>query len=214
MAAGRGIRLKPFTNKFPKGMLPYRDTTLIANGILEIKKYVKNIHISVGHKKADLAKHVIEKNITSIWNTNKKGNAWWIFNTFLKYLNEPIVVLTCDNITKLNLQKVKKDYVKKNHPPCMIIAVKPIKKLSGDYIFQKKNIVTKLSRKKRSKIYCSGIQILNPYLINKLVSKTSDFNDVWKDLIKKKKLFVSDIKPKKWFTVDKIENLSKLMNQT
>ncbi len=35
MAAGRGIRLKPFTNKFPKGMLPYRDTTLIANGILK-----------------------------------------------------------------------------------------------------------------------------------------------------------------------------------
>ncbi len=104
---------------------------------------MKNIHISVGHKKADLAKHVIEKNITSIWNTNKKGNAWWIFNTFLKYLNEPIIVLTCESARKGRvLEEDIKDYVKKKSPPCMIIAVKPIKELSGDYIFQKKNIVT------------------------------------------------------------------------
>ena len=38
MAAGRGIRLKPLTNSLPKGMMPYKNTTLISNGISKLKK--------------------------------------------------------------------------------------------------------------------------------------------------------------------------------
>ena len=66
----------------------------------------------------------------------------------------------------------------------------------------------KLSRKNKSDIYCSGIQIINPYQINKLVNKTKDFNALWNQLIKKNKLYVSDIIPKQWFTIDKIEHLN------
>ena len=208
LAAGRGIRLMPLTKNIPKALVKVKNQTLILNGIKKLKKYIKNIHITVGYKGSLIAKHVISHDVSSVINTNKKGNSWWIFNFPFNLLNEPIVVLTCDNITNIDFKLLKKDYMQKKSPPCFLIPVKPIKKLDGDYIHRKKNIVKKLSRKNKSDIYCSGIQIINPYQINKLVNKTKDFNVLWNKLIKKNKLYVSDIIPKQWFTIDKIEHLN------
>ena len=73
---------------------------------------------------------------------------------------------------------------------------------------KKKNIVLKLSRKEKSDIYCSGIQIVNPYKVNKVVNRTENFNILWKKLILKKKLIVSDVTPKKWFTIDNLKQLT------
>ena len=53
-----------------------------------------------------------------------------------------------------------------------------------------------------------GIQIVNPYKINKIVNRTEDFNILWRKLILKKKLIVSDVTPKKWFTIDNLKQLT------
>ncbi len=207
LAAGRGIRLMPLTKKIPKAMVKIKNQTLILKGIKRLHSYIKNIHITVGYKGSLLAKHVIENKVKSVINTEKKGNAWWIFNFPFKFIDEPVFVLTCDNITNVNFNLIEKDYEKKGKPECFLIPVKPIEKLKGDFIHRKKNIVTNLSRNIKSDIYCSGIQIVNPYRINKIVKNTEDFNHLWKILIKKKKLKVSDVVPKKWFTIDNIEQL-------
>ena len=205
LAAGRGIRLMPLTKKIPKAMVKIKNQTLILNGIKKVQKYISNIHITVGYKGSMIAKHVIRNNVRSVINTNKKGNAWWIFNFPFNMIDEPVAVLTCDNITKINFKLIEKNYIKKKNPHCFLVPVKPVKNLEGDFIHRKRNIVTKLSRKDKSDIYCSGIQILNPYKINKTIKKTEDFNILWKRLIRKKKLFVSDIVPNHWFTIDNVE---------
>ena len=210
MAAGRGIRLMPLTKKIPKGMIKYKQSSLIVSGINKLRKYIKNIHISVGYKGPILAKHLIEHNVSSIINTNKKGNAWWIFNSVFKNFDNPIFVLTCDNVTQINFKKIEKDYNKLGRPLCMIVPTKPVDGLDGDYIFRKKNIINRLSRKKKSDIYCTGIQVLDLKNINKTVKRTDDFNILWRRLIKIKQLYVSNILPEKWFTVDNNENYKKL----
>ena len=40
MAAGRGIRLKPLTNKVPKAMVKFKQSTLISTGINKLKKKI------------------------------------------------------------------------------------------------------------------------------------------------------------------------------
>ena len=210
MAAGRGTRLRPLTKKIPKGLIKFKQTSLIANGIKKLKKYIDFIHISVGYKGPILAKHLIEEKVSSIINTDKKGNSWWIFNSIFKSFDSPMYVLTCDNVTNIDFKKIEKDYYKKGQPMCMIIPTKPIKGLAGDYIFRKKNIIQGLSRKVKSDIYCTGIQVLNPKKIHDKIKSTDDFNILWKRLIKIKQLYVSDVMPKKWYTVDNVDNYKKL----
>ena len=210
MAAGRGARLMPLTKKIPKGLVKFRQTSLIARGIRRLKKYIKFIHISVGYKGPILAKHLIEEKVSSIINTDTKGNSWWIFNTIFKSFDSPIYVLTCDNVTNIDFNKIEKDYYKKGQPLCMLIPTKPVKGLKGDYIFRKKNLVSSLSRAKKSDVYCTGIQVLNPKKINKKIKPTEDFNILWKKLIRIKQLYVSDVMPRKWYTVDDVENYKNL----
>lgn len=210
MAAGRGMRMMPLTDSIPKPMAPYLGRTLIADGISRLVGKLEHIHVTVGYKGAMLAQHVIEHGASSIFNTEGKSNSWWIYNTLLKNLDEPIYVLTCDNVVDLDFDLLAENYFSLGAPPCMVIPVKPIPGLEGDYIFHEKQYVTKLSRYEESDIYCSGIQILNPVKINELTQEGDSFYSVWEQLIEQKKLVVSSVYPKKWYAVDTLEQLSQL----
>lgn len=213
MAAGRGARMMPLTSVIPKPMAPYLGSTLIADGIRKIKPYIPHIHITVGYKGATLAEHVITQGVSSVFNTSGRGNAWWIYNTLMKYIDEPVVVLTCDNVVDLEFDLLAGEYFRFDQPICMVVPVKPVRGLEGDYIFQEANVVTKLDRRQPSDRYCSGIQVLNPYRINQLTRETDDFYNVWNQLIAQRRVYSSDIYPKRWFTVDTLEQLDQLNNE-
>jgi NDP-sugar pyrophosphorylase family protein len=208
MAAGRGQRMMPLTADIPKAMAVHEGSTLIANSIEKLKKVVPCIHITVGYKGAVLAKHVIEHGISSVFNTDGKGNAWWIFNTLMKHINEPVLVLTCDNIVELDVDLLVKDYFDKNEPACMVVPVKTVPGLEGDYIFQESGLIKELNRNKKTDIYCSGIQIVNPHKINSLIQGEDDFNVVWKKLIALEQVYCSGVYPKTWFSIDTVDQLN------
>ncbi len=211
MAAGRGMRMMPLTDIIPKAMAPYAGSTLIAKGIDKIRKHVPNIYITVGYKGAILAQHVIEHNVSGIFNTEGRDNAWWIFNTLMKELDEPVYVLTCDNVIELDFSLIEKEYYDFGAPACMVIPVKPIPGLDGDFITHEGNIITSLSRTSPTDIYCSGIQVLNPAKINKLVQAADNFYDVWTGLMDRRQLFCGDVYPSQWYAVDTVEQLKKLV---
>ncbi len=208
MAAGRGIRMMPLTAKKPKAMAVLNGNSLIGHNIYKLSNKIKNIHITVGYKNSILASHVVSKNVSTVINTSDKDNCWWIYNSLLKNLNEPILVLTCDNIVDLDLKNILKDYKKLNKPHCMILTVKTKLKLNGDYLKIKKNrVVNSISRNFRTNFYASGIQVLNPRKINKDTIKVNNFYELWKQLIKKKSLFCSNIQPEKWCEIDTVQQL-------
>ena len=210
MAAGRGQRMMPLTDELPKPMAPYNGSTLIAQGIAQIARRVEKVHVTVGYKKAMLAQHVIEYGASSVINTDGQGNSWWIYNTLFKSLNEPVCVLTCDNVVDIDIDLLEEDYLKLGEPACMLVPVLPVPGLEGDYIFHQNHVVTDLDRRTPSEIYCSGIQILNPCKINELTEEAEDFYAVWRQLIALRQLYVSAIYPKKWFAVDTMEQLATL----
>lgn len=214
MAAGRGVRMKPLTNKVPKAMANLNGNTLIGHNIYKLSHLIENIHITVGYKNSILASHVISKNVSSVINTSGKGNCWWVYNSLLKFVNEPILLLTCDNIVDLNLNKLINEYIKFKKPHCMILPVKPKSNFQGDFLRINKNrLVKTISRKIKTHNYASGIQVINPYKINKDTKKVEDFKDLWSQLIKLKGIYCSNDYLKNWFEVDTINQLKILNNK-
>jgi NDP-sugar pyrophosphorylase family protein len=210
LAAGRGLRMAPLTDAIPKPMAPYNGTTLIARGIARLAEKIENIHVTVGYKKAMLAQHVIEHGASTVFNTEGESNCWWIYHTLLRSLDEPMFVLTCDNVVDLDFALLEENYEALDRPACMLVPVRPVAGLAGDYVFHDNQLVTEISRQKETDIYCSGIQVLNPYRINQMTHEGENFYDVWRQLIDEQQLFVSSVYPNKWFAVDTIEQLTTL----
>jgi len=214
LAAGRGMRMAPLTEVIPKPMAPFDGSTLIAKGIARLARGIENIHITVGYKKAMLAQHVIEHGASSVLNTEGKSNSWWIYHTLMQHLDEPVCVLTCDNVVDLDFDLLERDYFSLGAPACMLVPVRPVTGLDGDFIFRNGHRVTGVSRTKASDIYCSGMQVLNPRRLNALTHEGDNFYAVWNQLIDQRQLLVSSIYPKRWFAVDTLEQLMNLNNQT
>lgn len=212
MAAGRGRRMLPLTDDVPKPMAPYLDSTLIAHGIERVRGTVPNIHVTVGHLAAKLAPHLVEHGVSSILNTADRPNSWWIYNTLLRELDEPVFVLTCDNITDVDFDSIAADYEARGAPACMLVPVHPVPGLDGDYIFHDDGVVTAVDRMRPSDTYCSGIQVLNPALVNRLTEEGEDFYDVWRQLIAERQLLRSNVFPSTWFTVDTVDDLTRLQS--
>ncbi|TSA20013.1 NDP-sugar synthase [bacterium] len=212
MAAGRGQRMMPLTADLPKPMAPFNGTTLIAKGIENLRAHIKYIHITVGYKGAMLADHVISHGVATVINTEGQSNSWWIYNTLLRHLNEPMFVLTCDNVVELDFDLLIEDYLRNGSPACMVVPVPPVEGLEGDYIFYKNNVVMGIDRSKRSDVYCSGIQVVNPYRINELTDpmQSRDFYSVWHQLILKEQMYCSRVYPKKWMSIDTVSQLTSL----
>lgn len=207
MAAGRGMRMAPLTDIVPKPMAPFQGSTLIAQGIKGLLTQVPKIHITVGYKKAMLAQHVIELGVSTVVNTEGKGNSWWIYNTLLGEIDEPVYVLTCDNVMKLNFGLLEKSYFDLGAPACMLVPVAPVPGLAGDYIFHDGPNVTRLDRNTPSSSYCSGMQVINPAKIRALTQEGPDFYALWNQLIAKEELRVSPVYPDRWITIDTFEHL-------
>lgn len=208
MAAGRGMRMAPLTDAIPKPMAPFKGSTLIAEGIARIAKRLEHVHVTVGYKGAMLAQHVVELGVASVFNTEGKPNAWWIHNTVLSHLDEPLYVLTCDNLVELDFDLLEQDYLDAGEAPAMLVPVVPIRGLEGDYIFHDGSIVTDLDRHRESEIYCSGIQIVNPARVA-ASCQPGDFYAIWRQLIARRELAVSSVYPKKWIAIDTWEQLVK-----
>ncbi len=208
MAAGRGSRMRPLTDEIPKALAPYNETTLIGASIEKIKASGRKIHVTVGYKKNILADYLFKNfEVDSLINTTNKDNSWWIFNSLLKEIKGPVLVLTCDNITDLDFDFLEKEYSDLGFPACALIPVIPVAGVEGDYIEAENSFVTKISRSVPSDKYCSGIQILDLNITSKLCIDGS-FNSLWDQLISKNALRHTSIYRNKWISIDTLEQLN------
>ena len=182
----------PLTKAIPKPMAPFLSHTLLREGLNRLKPKINNVSITVGHHAPILAKYSVSIGIDVIFNTSGKGNAWWIFNTLFRYLNEPVLVLTADNITTISYEDIYEDFTTLHQSICMIVAVAPVEGVEGDFIevsSDDQSTILSLNRHIPSDSYASGIQVINPYLINQVCndSRFSDpnvsFSDIWDTLI-------------------------------
>lgn len=207
MAAGRGNRMRPLTDTLPKPMAPFNGDTLIGNSLTKLSQCVSKVHVTVGYKKAMLSEYLMTRGVDTIINTEGHGNAWWVTQSVMKFIDEPILVLTTDNITEINLEFLNSEYIRLREPVCMLVPVKPIPGVYGDYIEDRDGLVISVQREVPRDKYCSGIQVINPKKISAVVESAEDFYTIWSVLIEKTMLFSSMNYPNEWFSVDTLEQL-------
>ncbi len=209
MAAGRGVRMLPLTETMPKAMAPFAGTTLIAQGIDKIRPHVRDVHVTVGHHGAMLAEHVIQHGASTVINTHGHGNSWWLYNSFLSLLGSPLLVLTCDNVVELDFELLQHEYERIGEPACMIVPVRPVDGVDGDYIVHDDaDVVTGITRDTVTDLYCSGIQVINPHRTVALTEATEEFTAVWKQLLPLREVRMSRIYPQSWYSVDTLAQLA------
>ena len=203
--------MRPLTDTLPKPMLAYNGDTLIGNSLQMLHNVVPHIHVTVGYKKAMLTEYLMTRGgVDTVINTEGHGNAWWLQNTLMRFVDEPVLVLTTDNITELDIQFLMSEYERVEYPPCMLVPVLPIKGVDGDFVeYEENGEVLSLQRDLPRETYCSGIQVLNPRQVATLLKHDLDnFYDVWGALIALRQLKTASVYPKTWFSIDTLEQLA------
>jgi len=211
LAAGNGSRMLPLTEYVPKPLIKYNGVELISNGINFLKKNsVSNIIITYGYMSDKLISFV-EKKVDCMINTTNQDNAYFLFNSMVKYIDDAIILMPCDIIFDIDIDMLYREYFDLNSPPILIVPVKSEVEIDSDFLtIGDYNNVDNIGRvsKHSGNMYASGIQIINPKKINDIIQPHQNFYGVWKELIYKKEVKISNIYLKNWISIDSFKEIN------
>lgn len=224
LAAGKGTRMRPLTDKMPKALIPVQGVTLLEHTIRYLKYFgITEIIVNIHHHAAQII-DFIEKNRSfgiRIEFSDETGElldtggglykARWFFDE-----NEPFILTSSDVITDLDLNDLI-SYHKKNNP-LVTLAVKH-RKSSRDFLFDSQyhlsgwhnnvNGETKLIREVVNpvKIGFSTIHCINPSIFG-LITERGCFSivDAYLRLAVTHTIVGFEHDQSRWFECGRIEN--------
>jgi NDP-sugar pyrophosphorylase family protein len=207
MAAGNGSRLHPISKYIPKPLIEIDGKPLIVHCINELKKNgIDNIYVTYGYK-SDLIISNIANKVTGFINTTNFNNSYFIFNTIVKNINENILILPCDIIFNLNINKLNEEI---KNDGSYIVPIEYKSGMDSDYIkFDKNKNIKSINRNNKTEYCASGIQVCNPFQINNDLKNADNWYQIWNHLIEKDKLFATNLILEKWKTYDTIDQILK-----
>ena len=176
MAGGKGLRLKPFTNYFPKPLTPVDDKTATEIIIDAFSKYgIKKFFISLNYKKNLIKSYLRENKIPNLYFIEEKkelGTAGPISLLKGKIKND-FFVINCDTIVSLNLERFYDFHKKNNFKISLVAASKKFNLEYGSCKIKRKNGELKNIEEKPSINYLAniGLYLLNPEII-KIIPKS------------------------------------------
>lgn len=225
MAGGRGKRLIPFTNKYPKALMPIGGIPMIIR-ILE-KYYMagfNNFYVSTFYQK-NILKDVIKKkfmmqsssNLSFIDEQKPLGTIGAVRKLNIKKISNNFIVTNCDTIIDANINLIIEKHVKSKADLTLILTKKNISIPYGQVKISKNNQLLNITEKPNSEILINaGFYIIKRELI-KLIPKNKYFDAT--DLIlkaknKNKKIMTYTISDNNWIEIGRsndLESLNKLI---
>ena len=218
MAGGRGKRLIPFTNKYPKALMPIGGIPMIIR-ILE-KYYMagfNNFYVSTFYQK-NILKDIINKkflmqsssNLSFIDEQKPLGTIGAIRNLNIKKLSDNLIVTNCDTIIDTNINLLLDKHIQTKTDLTMIVTKKSILIPYGQVKVNKNNQLTDIVEKPTFEIIINvGFYILNKNLI-KLIPKNKYF-DATDFILKVKrnnnKVMTYSISENDWIEIGKTNDL-------
>ena len=194
MAGGKGTRLKPFTDIFPKALIPIGKIPAVEHIIENFMKFgVKKVLLTVNYKK-DLVKSYFKQNkfrkLTFIEEKKPLGTAGAL-KLVGKKIKSDFFVSNCDTICKFNLSKFY-DYHKKNkYDFTIVVASKHHEFPYGSCVIDKKGKLKKIIEKPSTQHLVNiGLYLLRPNVV-KLIPHNKYFDmDTLIKKIKEKKFSI------------------------
>jgi len=213
LAGGLGTRMLPITEYLPKACVTIHGTKLIDLVLTKLKvNKIESTYVTYGHLGGKLMSELsTNQYISGFINTTGKPNGHFITNQLISDLQTPLLVTPSDLAYRVNLNKVYIDYINAGRPAIMIVGMTrtPEMDCDGLQINPTTNRVEKIQRKIESTIGASGIQIITPAKVNKIINNQSlDFYDIWQKVIKEKQLYVSTEFATDWEAYDTIQSIT------
>jgi dTDP-glucose pyrophosphorylase len=178
MAGGKGTRLKPFTNYFPKPLTPVKDKTAIETIIDSFSTFgIKEFYISLNYKKNLIKSYLKESKILGLKFIEEKtplGTAGSI--SMLKgKISSDFFVINCDSIIQIDLKKFYEFHKSKNFQISLVAATKNFKLSYGSCEINKNGELKKIVEKpKMNFLVNTGLYLFKSDVIN-LIPKNKFF---------------------------------------
>ncbi len=216
LAGGKGTRAKPFTDFFPKALIPVEGKPLIDHIVRYASSFSLIDEILIVSDFKGLGgqiKHYFEngnnkKKIRFVQDsgTGTAGDLLHAANLLKK--SPEFLLWFVDNLCAIDIKKMMKVFKKNNSLAC--IATRSTRKAETGFAVVKNNIVTKFREKPVLKMQmpeCLGIYILAVDILKKIKTKSSKKNlnlsfDILQELSKKGKVSACDIGKKQWLDVE------------
>lgn len=203
MAGGKGLRLKPFTNSFPKILMPYGQTVAGEYIIKNFKKFnFSNFFISINHKKQLIKSYFKgDKNIKFLEEKKFLGTIGSLSLLEEENFTRDVVCINCDTIIKTNFNKIVEYHEKKNNDITIVVASKKYVIPYG-YLESNKRTNNVSFKEKPEQFYLvnTGCYVFKKEIIKMIpTNKRYDINDLLKNKkIKAKKIGVFPISSENW----------------
>ena len=204
MAGGKGLRMKPFTNVFPKALLPFRKSTIIEEIINKFySENFKKIFIPTGFKSQVLTKHLKDEGYKKIKfsKENKPLGTIGGLKNIEKSLSSTIILTNCDTFIDINYYDLINFHRKNKNSITIVSGIFNQKIDFGVCEINKRNLVKKIIEKPtEKKLINTGFYVFDKKVL-KLIPKNKFYNttDLINNSIKKKmKIGVYPISIEKW----------------
>jgi len=218
MAGGRGTRLAPFTNKFPKALMPIGGKPMISR-ILE-KYYIlgfNNFYISIFYQKSILKRMITKEfknnhnlNIQFISEEKPLGTIGAVANININKYSNPLIVTNCDTIISHNLDDIINNHINNKADMTLVITDKSFLNSYGEVIINKKNVLLNLKEKPSFNFLVNvGFYIINNNVL-RLIPKNQYFDAtdlIHKAKLKKMKIMTHKISSNSWIEIGKMSEL-------
>jgi MurNAc alpha-1-phosphate uridylyltransferase len=197
--------MRPLTYEVPKPLLEVHGRTLLEHQIDFLKNYVDSIAVTIGYMSEKVSQRALQYGADYIFQNNLGGNANWLNSSFLRNLQAPIIVITCDNLMDVNLTDVELESQSAQDLSYLVTRIDE-SDVKGDRILQTEGRVIAISQDNNITSLATGLQIINPGTLSPEMN-FDNFHEVWSDLISKESLHVSRSQPTKWVAIDTILDL-------
>ena len=215
LAGGKGTRGKPYTDYFPKAMIPLNGRPLIDYILKHISSYDIISEIIIisdfdglgGQIKNYLEDSKYKKKISFVQDS-QSGTAGDLLHVRKKLTGTEFVLWFVDNLSPINLKKMLQTFKKKKSIAC--IATRSLRKEETGFAIIKGDIIQEFKEKPSMKLTmseCLGVYILSKKILNKIKqkSKQKEVNlsfDVLEKLSKNDTVSAFDIGNTPWLDIE------------